>query len=182
MPGIALDLNIPVKINLVGDAGNRAFYSNGAQRIEIAAECDDANTPNVNGVVIANTGPNRECHFDDYANDALVIWTSHLSQFGSWVDNPSSTPFSGGSNSGGGRGGLSALLNPSLILYNTCDANSDGVARIITSSSISRGEILTNIHADNNLIRTIDVTEDVSYLNYIDSVASASLPIVYLMQ
>ena len=159
VPGVELDFSSPVKIILPGEGGSTAFFStiDGFRNI-IDYVCPGPDNPGA----ISNSGPLRECAIS-YEGD-LIIFTTHGTSFGSF----SSSSSGGGSSGGGGRGAISSHLAPNLILYNTCEENSDGIARIVAFSHPSRGEIVSQIHVDDVLINAHDVTENVSYRNYID--------------
>jgi hypothetical protein len=79
---------------------------------------------------------------------------------------------SGSSNgsSGGGTGGggaRSSILAPNVILYNACDENLDGIMRIITFNQPGR-DLRVQLSFKDFSTWAIDVSDEVSYLKYID--------------
>jgi len=74
---------------------------------------------------------------------------------------------SGGSSGNSGGGARSSVLAPNVILYNACSENLDGIMRIVTFTQPGRD---LRVQLSSNDFRTlaIDVSDEVSYLKYID--------------
>jgi hypothetical protein len=78
----------------------------------------------------------------------------------------SSSSSSGGGGSGGG-GSRSAILAPNVIMYNACSEELDGIMRIVTYNQKDR-DLRVQISFKDFKKWAQDVTEEVSYLRYID--------------
>ena len=170
VPGVELTLSQPVKITFPGEGSNTPYYGTvlNSDRILITNQCDDVSIPEVNGVIVSSSGPVRECYIQTGGN--MVIWTSHMTSFGT-ISSVSSGGSGSGSGSGGGGGWRSNLVAPNLIMYNSCSDDFDGVLRILAVAK-QGNDLSIEVYNDDFRTKAVDVTEDISYLKYVDRPSS----------
>ena len=172
VPGVELTLSQPVKITFPGEGSNTPYYGTilNSDRILVTNQCDDVNIPEVNGLIVSSSGPVRECYIQTGGN--MVIWTSHMTSFGT-ISSASSGGSGSGSGSGGGGGWRSNLVAPNLIMYNSCSDDSDGVLRILAVAK-QGNDLSIEVYNDDFRTKAVDVTEDISYLKYVDRPSSSN--------
>ena len=169
-----LTLSQPAKMIFPNEGANTPYYGIGlnSQRILITDQCDAIDLPEVDGTEISSSGSIRECFIRD-GND-MVIWFSHMTSFGTISSASSGGSSSGGSSSGGsssGGGWRSSLMAPNLIMYNSCSEDLDGVVRILAVNKQGY-DISAKLSNNDFTTQATDVTDDVSYLKYVDRSSS----------
>ena len=162
--GSELELSEPAKIIFPGESFNTPFFSTfDGTKTEITSYCPSADDAGI----IAFGDTVEECYFRDHPD--LIIWITHFTKI---ITTPIDSFNSAGG--GGGRGSISSLMAPNLILFNTCDENSDGIARILTTSHVSRNDIGARSHAGDFLGYGVDQTENISYNQYLNNTNTES--------
>ena len=162
-PGNILTLSQPIKITFANERANTPYYGIelNSQRILITDRCDAIDTPTVDGIEISNSGSVGECYIQD-GND-MTIWTSHFTSFGTI----SSASRSSSSSGGGGGGTISSLMAANLVMFNSCSDDYDGIVRILSFNQQGL-DLFAKLYAKDFITTAVNVSEDVSYLKYID--------------
>jgi len=167
-----LTLSEPVKITLQGQSGTQGFFQSlGQPPTKITAQCSAEDTPEVDGAMISYGGSYEECFFDDGTD--LIIWTSHATSFGSFVDSPrDSFVDSPRKHVSGGGGKTTSVIASNIVSYNVCDPTKDGIVRVLTFNNPRIDEIGLNVYTDDFTSFGVNVTDTVPASTYLDRITT----------